>query len=175
MKRLITKRLGRVPKMAASMINMNVVYDKFKIERLEAFQDNTLKALLKGRDVYLSVKTGSGKSLCYQAFSSLWRLENIGICQIVTVTPLVSIMKEQCDFLMNLGFTATYIGKDDGENSGILAGQYEFVFTSPESLLGVPMWREMLSNETTRLLVVDEAHTVLHWYLLICTKYLAVI
>ena len=117
----------------------------FLIERLEAFKDNTLKALLKGRDEYLSVKTGSGKSLCYQAFSSLWRSENNGICQIVTVTPLlalVSIMKEQCDFLINLGFTATNIGKDDQENSGILAGQYEIVFTSPDSLLGVPMWKE---------------------------------
>ena len=153
--------------MAASIEDsFTVACEKFNVDNLQTFQENTVKSLLKGQDVYLSVKTGSGKSLCYQMFSTLWRLqnelENGNTCQVVIVSPLISIMREQCEYLTNLGLEATYIGKDESEQSRILAGDYEYVFTSPESLLGIPVWRDMLSNDRTKLLVVDEAHTVLH-------------
>ena len=81
------------------------------------------------------------------------------------VTPLISIMKEQSAYLTSLGFRSTYIGKDKDEEADILNGNFDFLFASPESLLAVSTWREMLGqNENIRLMVVDEAHTVLHWY-----------
>ena len=85
------------------------------------------------------------------------------------VTPLISIMKEQSAYLTSLGFRSTYIGKDKDEEADILNGNFDFLFASPESLLAVPVstWREMLGqneNIRFRLMVVDDAHTVLHWY-----------
>ena len=85
-------------------------------------------------------------------------------CQVLVVTPLISIMKEQCEYLNSLGITSTYLGKDNSEDSGIINEQYDFIFSSPENLLNVCKWRQMLEKtDSFRLLVVDEAHTVLHW------------
>lgn len=46
----------------------------------------------------------------------------------------------------------------------ILEGKFDLLFSSPANLLGVSKWRDMLvSSSTIRLVVVDEAHTVLQW------------
>jgi ATP-dependent DNA helicase RecQ len=77
-------------------------------------------------------------------------------------------MKEQCSKLNKLGFNATYIGKDASESDQIIRGHFKFLFGSPEQLLGEVKWREMLKSdvyqENMRALVVDEAHTVIQWY-----------
>ena len=77
-------------------------------------------------------------------------------------------MKEQCSKLNKLGFNATYIGKDASESDRIIRGLFEFLFGSPEQLVGEVKWREMLKSdvytENLRALVVDEAHTVIQWY-----------
>ena len=41
---------------------------RFSLDKLNTIQTDTLTNLLAGRNVFLSVKTGAGKSLCYQAF-----------------------------------------------------------------------------------------------------------
>ena len=95
-------------------------------------------------------------------------------------------MKEQCEYLNSKNLLSTYIGKDSSEDNVILNGDYKFLLTSPESLLSVGKWRDMLINASSvsdkgttgvtgsdsesnpkspnfQLFVVDEAHTVLHW------------
>ncbi|KAI8508044.1 hypothetical protein Bbelb_142840 [Branchiostoma belcheri] len=47
---------------------VRAVQDLFGVERLREHQQSTLRALLDGRDVFLSVRTGGGKSLCYMGF-----------------------------------------------------------------------------------------------------------
>ncbi|KAH3823087.1 hypothetical protein DPMN_124885 [Dreissena polymorpha] len=73
-------------------------------------------------------------------------------------------MKEQCEYLTSLGFKATFIGRDPNEESDILSGMHDFIYSSPESLLGVQKWRDMMANSTSiKLIVVDEAHTIIQW------------
>lgn len=75
-------------------------------------------------------------------------------------------MKKQTDYLSELGFSATYIGKGGKESDSIKRGEYNFLFSSPEAVVGNPEWRAMFlgpAGERVRLLVTDEAHTVLHW------------
>ncbi|XP_045162072.2 probable ATP-dependent DNA helicase RecS [Mercenaria mercenaria] len=147
---------------SSSAIDYEMICAKFNIDELKEFQKDTISNLVKGRDVFLSVKTGGGKSLCYQTFGVIWRQLHDENCQVLVVTPLISIMKEQCQYLSSLGFTATYIGKD--EDVICLEERFDFLFSSPENILGVSAYRGMLSrNESIKLLVVDEAHTVLHW------------
>ncbi|XP_062604086.1 uncharacterized protein LOC134265878 [Saccostrea cucullata] len=116
--------------------------------------------------VFVSVKTGAGKSICYQAFHTMWIKENPDSqCTVLMVCPLIRIMKEQTDYLTGLGFSATYICRDVEEGDGIKRRDYDFIFSSPEAVVGNPEWRSMLlgpAGERVRLLVIDEAHTVLH-------------
>ena len=56
---------------------------------------------LSGRDVFVSLPTGSGKSLCYSVLPRLFdRLRHVQTTRsIVVVSPLVALMKEQvCSF-----------------------------------------------------------------------------
>ena len=70
-------------------------------EGLRQFQKQVLAALLEKKDVFLSVKTGSGKSLCYQGFP-LAREDTMrqgGVVEhqtiVLIISPLNAIMEEQ--------------------------------------------------------------------------------
>lgn len=114
--------------------------------------------------MFLSTRTGSGKSLTYECFPLVYP----NTCVLV-IAPLINIMTEQCTKLTKLGFKATYIGRDSVENTEIERGSYDFVYGSPEMLLASNKWREMLKStiyqEKLKLIAVDEAHTVLQWYI----------
>jgi superfamily II DNA helicase RecQ len=165
------------------------ICDEFSVDKLHTHQHEALNNLVQGIDVFLSCKTGGGKSLCYQAFPCAWTLWNASpspsdserseilmetdtqgphnLPKVIIISPLLSIMKEQTTFLRSLGFTATYIGRDAAEDDDIVHGLFQFLFSSPEQLLDNPKWRDILRNDSygssVRLLVVDEAHTVLQW------------
>ncbi|XP_061189774.1 uncharacterized protein LOC133197660 [Saccostrea echinata] len=136
------------------------VYDTFKV-KLRENQEKAINAVLLNRDVFVGTGTGSGKSLVYESIPVI----KPGI--VVIVAPLLSIMRKQVEKLNNFGLAATYIEKNVEENEKIEAGQYDFVFGSPERLIGERRWREMFKSEEYRrrlqLLVVDEAHTVTLW------------
>lgn len=68
----------------------------FGIDRFTHIQSQTLKYLLEGKDVFLSKRTGDGKSMTYQAFPFLAKPNNP--CQVLIISPLLSIMKEQVCF-----------------------------------------------------------------------------
>ncbi|XP_019616870.1 PREDICTED: ATP-dependent DNA helicase Q-like 1 [Branchiostoma belcheri] len=76
-------------------------------------------------------------------------------------------MKEHCEFLNGLGLTAVCLGMDSRDTAGILAGKFQFVLTSPETILGDEKFREMLRSDVYKghvgLIVIDEAHTVVQW------------
>lgn len=109
----------------------------FSLEELKDFQKAAIEQLLKKSDVCLSVRTGAGKSRCYQAFHPMFKKDNPDcLCTVLVVCPLISIMKEQTNYLSELGFSATYIGKDGKENDSIKTVEYDFLFTSPEAVVG---------------------------------------
>jgi ATP-dependent DNA helicase RecQ len=67
------------------------VCQMFGVETFNSIQSESLRQLSDGKDVFLSIRTGGGKSLVYQAFPLL-RDER---CQVLIISPLLSIMKEQ--------------------------------------------------------------------------------
>ncbi len=81
-------------------------------------------------------------------------------------------MEEQVKRLKELGFSALQIkcGTKDHttEKRLVETGAYAFVFSSPEYLLGEEVWRDVMQSSVYRdkrvLLVIDEAHTVIEWY-----------
>ena len=112
----------------------------FGIEKLHPHQFEALSTLLKKQDVFLACQTGGGKSLCYHYIrASLSRTTSgTGAITVVVVNPLIiiSIMVEQVTVVNSLGFTATYIGMDNADEKRLMDGDFQFVFGSPESIVG---------------------------------------
>src|SRR5215471_4967665 len=73
-------------------------YDEFRPLQREIIED-----ALAGRDVFVLMPTGGGKSLCFQ----LPALMRDGLT--IVVSPLIALMKDQVDALQTGGIPATYL------------------------------------------------------------------
>ena len=113
-------------------------------ESLHPRQRQAVKAFLLGRDVFVCLPTGSGKSLCYCLLPTAsdilcgWEKQAI----VVVVSPLVALMKDQVRAMSERNMKAAYVGdaKEDAEIAKICGGNYQLVFLSPEALLRDAIW-----------------------------------
>ncbi len=147
--------------------------DKLGYAELRPKQEVAVRNFLKGRDVFVCLPTGSGKSLCYcllpEAFDYLRHTQDSSRHSIVVVvSPLIALMKDQVRAMTERNVTAVYAGEvDDDTETAICLGQYQLVFFSPEALLCDDRWRDMLLcpvyQENLVGMVVDEAHCVKQW------------
>lgn len=144
--------------MAAS-IDIDILKERFNIQGLKRIQRVGISAILSGTDLFVGCKTGSGKSLIYESIPLL-----IPDSSVLVIAPLQSIMKEQTERLQQLGFSAMCIGDKDLNDPKVTKMEYDFIFGSPEALLGDEKWRERLQTpeyqRKIKLIVVDEAHTI---------------
>ena len=96
----------------------------------------------------------------------IWQVECVIISQ------LLSNMRKQVNRLSNFGFTATYIGKKDCNIDDVTRGYYQFVFGSPEILVGTDEWRGIFRHPEFsprhKLTIIDESDAVYQWY---CKNY----
>ena len=136
---------------------------------------------IRGKDVFVSLPTGAGKSLCFAVLPYLFdflksRVSSIGELAaeersiVVVVSPLISLMKDQVAKFSERGLACTFVGgeqEDVSTTSNVLCGRYQLVYMSPESLLCVLKWREMFRSpiyeKNLVAIVVDEAHCVREW------------
>ena len=120
-----------------------------------------IDAVLAGRDCVGIMPTGAGKSLTYQLPARL--LGGTTLC----ISPLIALMKDQVDALLQLGFRATYLNStlDPEERRarirGLQNGEYEIVYAAPEGLEASVGWA--LDGVSLRLIAVDEAHCISQW------------
>ena len=126
---------------------------------------------VNGRDVFVCLPTGSGKSLCYCLLPTVF--DKLKACTkssiVVVVSPLISLMKDQVRAMLERNVSAVYTGSiDDNTEADITEGKYQLVFFSPEALLCEERWLDMLMSplyqENLVAFVVDEAHCVKKWY-----------
>ena len=140
---------------------LTVLRAVFGYEDFRPGQLKVIEAVLDGRDCIALMPTGAGKSLTFQVPARM--LEGT----VLVVSPLISLMKDQVDALVDLGFRAAAInsslGPDERERrlQALRDGEYELVYLAPEGLDG------RLSREAgtwpLSLLVVDEAHCISQW------------
>ena len=138
------------------------VANKFGLNELHEYQKDVLDHLLSKRNVFVCQRTGRGKSLCYQGFSTALGKEN---CIVLVVSPLLSIMEEQVTHLNNHGIPAVMLGKCPVDDRKAKEGAFVYMYASPELFLANTEWRTVLKSlrEKFKLLVVDEAHLVIQW------------
>jgi len=108
-------------------------------------QEEAISALLARRDVLVTLATGGGKSLCYQALASVCRHP------ILVVTPLRSLAQDQVRSLLQKGVRAVDLGDGKVEDGT------QIVYSTPERAVRVAAEREW------SLFAVDEAHCVDEW------------
>jgi ATP-dependent DNA helicase RecQ len=138
-----------------------VLRDVFGFDDFRPGQREVIDAVLAGRDCIAVMPTGAGKSLTYQLPARL--LDGT----VLVVSPLISLMKDQVDALLELGFRAAEINstlawEERQERLATLrAGGYELVYLAPEALDG--SLRDFVRTCPISLMVVDEAHCISQW------------
>src|ERR1700712_3084045 len=131
----------------------------FGLREFRPGQEDVIRSVLGGRDTVAIMPTGSGKSLCYQ----LPGLHLNGTT--IVVSPLISLMKDQTDKLIERGIDTSQINsaltarEAEASLEQIKNRRAEFVLTTPERLTNQEFLATLGRNKID-FIVVDEAHCV---------------
>lgn len=126
------------------------------------FQREIIADVSGGRDVFVLMPTGGGKSLCYQIPALLRR--GVGI----VVSPLISLMKDQVDALLLNGVAAACYNSSLSPEAArqvlarLHAQELDLLYVSPERLTG-DGFLDRLEHIDIALFAIDEAHCVSQW------------
>src|SRR5881227_4039368 len=141
----------------ADTLKKDFGYDQFRPLQREIIGDS-----LAGRDVFVLMPTGGGKSLCFQ----LPALIRQGLT--IVVSPLISLMKDQVDALQTSGIPATYLNSTlDRQDAvarwrGLHHGEYRMLYVAPERLM-LKTFLERALNWNIAQFAIDEAHCISEW------------
>lgn len=142
--------------------------DIFKLKRFRTDQLKAINATLDGRDVFVLMPTGGGKSLCYQLPAIVQSGKTKGVT--VVVSPLVSLMKDQVYHLKLLGVNAELVhGEMSKRDKSTVFRKFEngelaLMYVSPEMLNKIiDTLRKVNNNGYLARIVIDEAHCMSSW------------
>ncbi len=142
---------------AQQILNTTFGYDDFRHNQAEIIQE-----MLEGRDALALMPTGGGKSLCYQ-IPALLR-PGVG----VVISPLIALMQDQVDALIQLGIRAAFLNSSLDAQSirateqALQAGELDLLYIAPERLLNERSL-SLLEQIPIALFAIDEAHCVSQW------------
>lgn len=132
-------------------------YDSFRKGQEEAIEN-----LMEGKDTFVIMPTGGGKSLIYQIPAMMLP----GLT--VVISPLISLMKDQIDSLKEMGIDAVYINsslteKQIDENMfKVYSGECKLLYLAPERLESEKFVHELMCMDIS-FIAIDEAHCVSKW------------
>jgi ATP-dependent DNA helicase RecQ len=125
-------------------------------------QRDPIETVLGGGDAVVVMPTGAGKSLCFQ----LPALALPGIT--LVVSPLISLMKDQVDRLVERGLPATCLNSSVSLEetvtrvAALRRGETRLVYVAPERFRNA-RFRDLLKELRVSLLAIDEAHCISQW------------
>ncbi|MFZ7807271.1 DNA helicase RecQ [Bacillus thuringiensis] len=125
-------------------------------------QDETIKNVLDGKDTVCIMPTGGGKSICYQIPALVFEGTTL------VISPLISLMKDQVDTLVQNGISATYINSSisiaEANQRIQLAkqGHYKLLYVAPERLDSMEFVDQLIDMKIP-MVAIDEAHCISQW------------
>ena len=135
-------------------------FDEFKGE-----QELAIQSVLDGRDTFVIMPTGGGKSMCYQLPALM--LDGVAL----VVSPLIALMKNQVDAIRGhhedkrvAHFLNSSLGKAEAERvkQDVIEGATKLLYVAPESLTKHDNI-EFLKSVRISFVAVDEAHCISEW------------
>ena len=140
----------------------SVLQDFFGHSQFRNGQEQIIDSILAGRDCLGVMPTGAGKSMCYQIPALMFD----GIT--IVVSPLISLMKDQVNSLIQSGVRAAYLNSSltaaqyEMAISNAARGMYKIIYVAPERLM-TGSFLSLASSVKISMLAVDEAHCVSQW------------
>ena len=141
---------------------LDVLQKYFGYSKFHPMQEDIIKDVMDGMDVFVLMPTGSGKSLCYQ----LPAVMKDGIT--IVVSPLIALMKDQVDSLKASGIGASFINSSLGTREiedikiRLLENKDNLLYVAPERLASHD-FISFLKMLRISLFAVDEAHCISEW------------
>ncbi|XP_063165083.1 ATP-dependent DNA helicase Q1 isoform X2 [Candoia aspera] len=147
----------------------DVLQKNFGLQKFRPLQLETINATVAGRDVFLVMPTGGGKSLCYQLPAECSQGFTLVIC------PLISLMEDQLMMLDQLGISATLLNASSSKehvkwvHAEMLSrnSQLKLIYVTPEKIAKSKMFMSKLekAHQAGRLtrIAVDEVHCCSQW------------
>ncbi len=134
----------------------------FGFSQFRGNQEVVINNIMAGKNTFVIMPTGAGKSLCYQ----LPALMQEGTA--IVISPLIALMKNQVDQLNAFGVNAKFLNStlSKGEINRVkketLSGEIKLLYVAPESLTKEENI-EFLKKANLSFAAVDEAHCISEW------------
>lgn len=137
----------------------------FGFDGFKGFQDQIIMNVLSGKNTFVIMPTGGGKSMCYQ----LPALMSSGTA--IIVSPLIALMKNQVDAIRNVSetddvahFLNSSLNKTEIKKvkSDVSLGKTKLLYVAPESLTKQENI-DFLTSVEISFFAIDEAHCISEW------------
>src|SRR5690606_29417868 len=155
---------GIIP--AKSKVNLKkALQENFGFQSFKGEQEKIINSVMSGKDTFVIMPTGGGKSLCYQ----LPALVSEGVA--IIVSPLIALMKNQVDLIRGYSskdniahFLNSTLSKTQQKKvkSDLLDGTTKLLYVAPETLTKEENI-SFFSDMNISFVAVDEAHCISEW------------
>ncbi len=141
---------------------LQVLKNTFGYQQFRPLQEKIIHSLIAGKNQFVLMPTGGGKSLCYQIPAMV--RAGVGI----VISPLISLMQDQVQALKANGVKAAFYNSSltAEQAKKVLAqlhqGELDLFYIAPERLL-TKEFLERLDTIDIALFAIDEAHCVSQW------------
>lgn len=149
----------------ASVDLKGALKDYFGFDSFKGNQEAIIRSVMEGKDVFVIMPTGAGKSLCFQLPALL--LPGTAI----VISPLIALMKNQVDSIRGFGSTeavAHFMNSSLNKSEitkvkdDIVSGKTKLLFVAPETLKKEETI-DFLKQIKISFVAIDEAHCISEW------------
>ncbi len=141
---------------------LTILQNTFGFHSFRPLQERIISELIAGKDQFVLMPTGGGKSLCYQIPAMV--RPGVGI----VVSPLISLMQDQVEQLKGNGVAAEFYNSSLGDHearrilSDLHQGALDLLYIAPERLMTESFLTRLKEIEIS-LFAIDETHCVSQW------------
>lgn len=143
----------------------DALQEYFGFNAFKGNQEKIIKSLLSGKDTFVIMPTGGGKSLCYQ----LPAIISEGVA--IIISPLIALMKNQVDLVRNYSskdhiahFLNSSLSRTERTAviKDIRSGRTKMLYVAPETLTKEDTI-ELFKEVKVSFIAIDEAHCISEW------------